>query len=101
MGQRIKELREKKGLTPTQLAAKARVTDGAILQLESGETREPRFTTGLRIARALDASPFFIAFGTQRGETEPDAERELLLEIVRRLDAIEKRIGAPIKHRKS
>jgi transcriptional regulator with XRE-family HTH domain len=99
IGERVKELRERKGMTPAQLAAKAGVTDGAITQIEAGETKDPRFSTGLRIARALDASPFWLAFGMRRGDIEPTAENELLLEAIRRIEAIEKQIKPTARRR--
>jgi XRE family transcriptional regulator of biofilm formation len=57
VGERVKELRLKRGMTPVALAAAAGVTDSAILQLEQGLTKQPSFVNGLKIARALGVSP--------------------------------------------
>ncbi len=53
---RLKRTRERQDLNQTQLAEKAGLTRAAISQLESGQ-REPTFSTIVRLAKALDASP--------------------------------------------
>lgn len=67
IGDRVKELRERRRLNPTELAGLVGVTDSAISQLEAGITKAPSFSTGVRLARALGVSPWEIAFG----EPEP------------------------------
>jgi hypothetical protein len=57
IGRRIKRLRESKGLTASRLAERAGITENALRKIESGDSKEPRFSTGVRIARALDIEP--------------------------------------------
>lgn len=57
IGRRIKRLRESKGLTAARLAERAGITENALRKIESGDSKEPRFSTGVRIARALDIEP--------------------------------------------
>jgi hypothetical protein len=61
IGSRIKSFRRQRGLTAAALASRVGVTENAIRKLEAGDSREPRFSTGLRIARALDVDPQQIA----------------------------------------
>ena len=53
MGRRIKRLRTQRGLTQTQLATKARITQGMIAQLEAGFRQSVDVHIAVRIARAL------------------------------------------------
>jgi transcriptional regulator with XRE-family HTH domain len=55
MGQRIRELRDQKGLTQEGLARKADVTLGAVRKWERG-TRTPSFDMAIRLAEALGCS---------------------------------------------
>lgn len=56
LGERIRARRREVGMTAARLAAAAGVTENAIRKLESGDSAEPRFTTGVRIALALALS---------------------------------------------
>jgi uncharacterized protein len=56
LGERIRRRRREVGMTAARLAAAAGVTENAIRKLESGDSSEPRFTTGVRIAEALQMS---------------------------------------------
>ena len=62
-GQRLKRLREARGLRKTVLARRVGLTEAAIRQLESGRTSEARLTAGLRIAEVLGVDPDYLAFG--------------------------------------
>jgi transcriptional regulator with XRE-family HTH domain len=55
-GQRLRELREERGVSQDTLADRTDVHPTAIGRLERGK-REPRLTTILRIARGLDCEP--------------------------------------------
>jgi predicted nucleotidyltransferase len=44
-------------MTASDLAARVGLTENAIRKLEAGDSREPRFTTGLRMARELNITP--------------------------------------------
>jgi uncharacterized protein len=56
LGARIRARRKEVGMTAGRLAAAAGVTENAIRKLESGDSAEPRFSTGVRIAQALELS---------------------------------------------
>jgi transcriptional regulator with XRE-family HTH domain len=53
MGRRVKRLREAKGLSHRALATKAKVTQGLILQLETGVIQDVRSQVVVRLAKAL------------------------------------------------
>ena len=55
MGQRLKELRDRKGLTQEGVARAAGVTLGAVRKWERG-TRTPSFEMAIRLAGALGCS---------------------------------------------
>jgi transcriptional regulator with XRE-family HTH domain len=55
-GRRLREVREGMGLSQNMLAERARVHPTAIGRIERGG-REPRLTTILRLASALDVEP--------------------------------------------
>jgi transcriptional regulator with XRE-family HTH domain len=61
---RLRRLREEKGLTASALAASVGVSEGTIRQLESGQTKNPSFAVGLRLANQLSVDPFYLAFGS-------------------------------------
>jgi transcriptional regulator with XRE-family HTH domain len=53
MGRRVKRLREAKGMTQRTLAAKAKVTQGLIHQLETGAIQDVRSQVVVKLAKAL------------------------------------------------
>lgn len=57
IGARIRACRLAKGVSASVLAARVGVTENAIRKIESGDSKEPRFSTGVRIAAALGVSP--------------------------------------------
>jgi transcriptional regulator with XRE-family HTH domain len=63
VGQRLRDLREKQGLSRPALAAKAHVRVSAIHAVESGKRHGKRLTleTGIRLARALGVSLDYLA----------------------------------------
>ena len=56
IGERLRELRLKRGLSQDELARRANVTQGLIWQIEAGR-RTPSLRTLLRLAEALSVSP--------------------------------------------
>lgn len=78
-GRRIREIRQRQGLTQTQLAAKAGLNQGYLSSIERGE-RIPRPTTLRAIALALEI-PEAILLGEGEGHDAPQAleTRELPL----------------------
>lgn len=63
-GERLARLRSEKGMRPTDLAHRVGMTEGAIRHLESGHTKQPSLSVGIKIAKALDVTPEYLAFGT-------------------------------------
>ena len=63
-GERLRRLRTATGLTVSSLARAVGVTEGAIRQMESGQTKSASFSVGLAIADALGVDPWLLAFGT-------------------------------------
>jgi predicted nucleotidyltransferase/DNA-binding Xre family transcriptional regulator len=57
VGARIRACRLARGLSASALAVRAGVTENAIRKIESGDSKEPRFSTGVRIATALGVDP--------------------------------------------
>jgi transcriptional regulator with XRE-family HTH domain len=55
LGDQIRQLRLKRGLTQDQLAAKAKLSRIYIAKLEGGDRMSPSFPALARIARALGA----------------------------------------------
>jgi len=53
MGRRVKRLREAKGMSQRTLAAKAKVTQGLIHQLETGAIQDVRSQLVVKLAKAL------------------------------------------------
>jgi predicted nucleotidyltransferase/DNA-binding Xre family transcriptional regulator len=60
LGARIKARRRELGISAAQLALAVGVTENALRKLESGDSAEPRFSTGIRLARALGISPLVL-----------------------------------------
>lgn len=56
LAKRIRELRNKKGLSQEKLARLADVSYNTVVKIESGESRNPTFQTMVGIAKALDVS---------------------------------------------
>jgi len=53
LSKKIRELRNKKGLSQEKLARLANVSYNTIVKIESGESRNPTFQTMIGIAKAL------------------------------------------------
>lgn len=56
LGQNLKKLREKKGLSQDRLAKLADVANNTIIKIEQGENENPTLETLRKIAKALDIS---------------------------------------------
>jgi len=102
-GDRLRTLRTRRELTPSGLAHAVGVTEGAIRQMESGQTKSASFIVGLKISHELGVSPWFLATGRdalpESGSPVPDRASLALLErlsvqvstIDRRVKALEAR----------
>jgi len=70
-GDRLRTLRTRRHLTPSSLAHAVGVTEGAIRQIESGQTKSASFLVGLKLAHVLGVSPWFLATGR---DAPPESE---------------------------
>jgi transcriptional regulator with XRE-family HTH domain len=61
--ERLRRLRELRGLTVGRLALRTGLTEAAIRKMEYGDTKGRGFINGLKIAEALGVDPGELAFG--------------------------------------
>jgi len=66
MGQRIKRLREARGLTQQQLATLVGVTKGAVSQWEGGGVDNIRLVNLLKLLTALSTDTAYLVYGPDR-----------------------------------
>ncbi len=66
----MRNRRREVGLTAARLASVVGVTENAIRKLEAGDSAEPRFSTGMKIAAALAVSPRELADASDVGAPE-------------------------------
>jgi transcriptional regulator with XRE-family HTH domain len=88
-GERLRRLRVARGVSCAQLAHRVGVTEGAIRQMESGQTKMASFVIGLRLAKELGTGAWYLANGIPddaEPQTGPDA-------IALRVRALEDRIS--------
>jgi transcriptional regulator with XRE-family HTH domain len=63
---RVRELREAKGLTQVELAARAKVRQATVSAIENEETRRVDLDVLERLAVALDVDPGFLVVRTNK-----------------------------------
>ena len=68
---RLRTLRTRRHMTPSSLAHAVGVTEGAIRQMESGQTKSASFLVGLKLSHVLGVSPWFLATGR---DAPPESE---------------------------
>ncbi len=88
-GERLKRLRTARALRVLDVAFAAGITEGAIRQMESGQTKGASLVVGLRLAKMLGVTPEYLAHGTE-GSAE---DQGVLRVILGRLDDHERRLG--------
>lgn len=66
MGARIKQLRQSKGWTQSDLARMVGVTKSAVSQWELGSTASIKLPEFLDLCRKLGTDPYYIVFGNDR-----------------------------------
>lgn len=100
-GERLRQLREEKGLSMRQLAERSGVDVGVISRVERGQYKPPKITTIEKLARALELSEAeeeeLLRLSGRREpeatETElPGASPETEQEVRERLAALEERV---------
>lgn len=69
VGERVKRIRESRGMSPADLAARVRVGEAAIKKLESGGSKAPSLQNAVLIADALGVDIWTLAFGEERPRT--------------------------------
>ena len=103
-GERLRSLRTRRHLTPSALAHAVGVTEGAIRQMESGQTKSASFLIGLKLAEVLGVTATFLATGretlSETGSLAPDRSVSMLERLERlerhilQITAIERRVKA-------
>jgi transcriptional regulator with XRE-family HTH domain len=89
-GKRLRQAREKQNLTVGKLAQIAGLTEGAIRQMESGQTKNAVLPNGLKIARLLKVSPWWLA-GLEESTGQRDSSAESTLSYDELLGALQTR----------
>jgi transcriptional regulator with XRE-family HTH domain len=92
--ERLRRIRLEQGFSVPDLASAVGVSDGAIRQLESGQTKQPSFALGLRIADKLHVEPYYLALGAGF------SMRDHLERIEVRLDAMDRRLAEQDRRRR-
>jgi transcriptional regulator with XRE-family HTH domain len=69
LGERVRRIRKEQGITALGLAEQAGISEGTLRQIENGNTKDPAFTNGLRIAAALHVDPAILGFGAPGWDT--------------------------------
>lgn len=86
--ERLRRLREERGFSKVEVAKRVGLTEGAIRQLESGRTKDPRFTEGVKLAELFRVTPHYLALGDGLPPpSRPDMDRRMK-EVERRLGII-------------
>ena len=94
-GERLRRLRLGRELSCAQLAHRVGVTEGAIRQMESGQTKMASFVIGLRLAKELGTDPWYLANGVEdSAETRAGADALSL-----RVASLEQQIASLIERR--
>jgi DNA-binding Xre family transcriptional regulator len=63
MGERIRTLRQARGLSQSQLAERLGITTGAVSHWESGNTQNIKILTFLQLCSELGTTPHYLALG--------------------------------------
>ncbi len=85
-GVRLRRLRTERGFRVAGLARAVLVTEAAIRNLETGESKGPSFVVGVRLADALGVDVHYLAFG------EGVSLAGRLTELERRMAAFERHL---------
>ena len=74
--ERLRTLRQRRGLRVGELASAVGKTEGAIRQMESGQTSMASFPVGLRLSRELHVNPWYLCFGDDGAALEKGLRSE-------------------------
>jgi transcriptional regulator with XRE-family HTH domain len=85
-------------MTPSALAHAVGVTEGAIRQMESGQTKSASFVVGLKLARVFEVTPWYLATGEDAetpGAAASDGALVALIEqLTLQVHALDRRLRA-------
>lgn len=86
--ERLVRLRTARGYRPTDLAHRLGVTEGTVRHWESGHTKEPSLSVGIKLAKSLGVSPEYLASGRGITEAAPPPEGDVEVRLERQDEAI-------------
>lgn len=66
-GDRLRRLRTERGLSLSELGYMVGVSEGAIRQMESGQTKSASFQVGIKLAKVLGVDAGYLALGDRAG----------------------------------
>jgi len=92
LGAKVRCLREQIGLSQSQLAAQAGLSQGYLSQIENGEVQNPSAAVLFRLAQALHVAPRCLleaaGYGDALGESEGDFEPAVDPDLMRYLSRL-------------
>jgi transcriptional regulator with XRE-family HTH domain len=94
LGRRLKEARERAGLSQEALARQADVSTVAVSQIEQGRTKEPHYLTLYRLSKVLGVSPHWLYTGERAEEPALAGKAEAPLPEAGRLEEQRKLFGS-------
>src|SRR4051812_16029885 len=74
LSQRIKRLREAAGLSQQEVATRGDLSLSLVAKLEQGKKADPRASTLLALAKALEVTPGTLLDGLVLTEVDPEAD---------------------------
>ncbi len=80
-------------MTPSSLAHAVGVTEGAIRQMESGQTKRASLLTGLKLADVLGVTAWYLALGHE-GETERGSRSAESPSLVKTIEGVQMQVTA-------
>jgi transcriptional regulator with XRE-family HTH domain len=82
VGDRLRESREGQGMPIRTLAEACGISEGMVRKIEGDDVKNPSLIVGLRIAKALDVDPYWLATGQEDSLNGRVARLERLVEYV-------------------
>ncbi len=95
-GERLRRLRLARNMRVVEVAYAAGITEGAIRQVESGQTKMASLVVGLRLAKLFGVTPDYLATGVENRNEDTGLLHVVLGRLddqERRLAEVEKRFG--------
>ena len=96
--ERLRAFREQRNLRVGELASSVGVTEGAIRQMESGQTKNASFGVGLLLSRELHVNPWYLCFGDagvvlETGAHSAEAGAKALESLIFERGALDQRVS--------